>query len=431
MHRPSVRDKARVVHPTIQRIRQASVTSSRSSSSVSAAREAGKSSATPTSVRPAVPSINTIASTATKGQRVSGIVRSELSYLVPPAQLPPVPDHDVFVPLLPNPFEMPNPHVAVSSPSTSSSAGRDMEAMPLPPPMDASLFDMKRKILISENLMSTVYKTTLLNPATGHSSPVVLKTLRLDIPKVHAAKCAQSDLRETLLGLSMNHPNIVKALGYIELGKQRYTVYEFIDGKLLSELRQELVHNPHRLVEILRQVLLALQYLQDNGIAHRDLKLDNVIVRKDSRGRVEVKLLDFGSATTSSIAQSIVGSVQIRAPEIITAGRRGDPYSALLTDVSSFGHFLMELYFGWLAMYKVVDGVEFRAMPKPYLSPANVLQELCNLAYHCTKDVASRIITIGQLLAEMDRIEGNLGKYGAPDFVQSKYFDLVPLPKQK
>jgi len=47
---------------------------------------------------------------------------------------------------------------------------------------------------------------------------------------------------------------------------------------------------------ITAQLLVALKYMHQKLIAHRDLNLDNIMIHKDCDGDIQVKLIDFGSA---------------------------------------------------------------------------------------------------------------------------------------
>ena len=65
-------------------------------------------------------------------------------------------------------------------------------------------------------------------------------------------------------------------------------------GSLLDFLKNKIGRDEKR--KILARIIEGLSYLHGKGIAHRDLKLENVLVFKEN-GEISVKLADFGFAT--------------------------------------------------------------------------------------------------------------------------------------
>ena len=101
---------------------------------------------------------------------------------------------------------------------------------------------------------------------------------------------------EAIAAGRIGHENIcdVRDRGETDEGMP-FIVMEMLDGEELAELECRLGRlPPGRAVEIVLQVLAALEAAHDKGIVHRDLKPENIFLTSDSNGRLRTKILDFG-----------------------------------------------------------------------------------------------------------------------------------------
>ncbi|MEO8845532.1 MAG: protein kinase [Kofleriaceae bacterium] len=158
--------------------------------------------------------------------------------------------------------------------------------------------------IIGEGGMGTVYLARDLRLGRR----VAIKFLQSNQPEL-----TQRFLVEARATARCQHDNIVVIYEVGEHATSPYMVLEFLNGKPLTETIKEGQRVPYsRVVEIMMQVLKALECAHGQGIVHRDLKPDNIFMMDSGT----VKVLDFGIAKVLE-AQTVGGAVSsgaIRMP---------------------------------------------------------------------------------------------------------------------
>ncbi|HEV2372580.1 MAG TPA: protein kinase, partial [Streptosporangiaceae bacterium] len=140
----------------------------------------------------------------------------------------------------------------------------------------------------------------------------------------------------------LSHPNVVAVFDQGADGRSLYLAMEYVPGRTLRELLSERGRlGPAEALTIMDGVLAGLAAAHDAGLAHRDVKPENVLL-----GARAVKVADFGLATLvsgESYTKSgmIIGTAAYLAPEQV-AGRRADAR----TDIYAAGVMLFELLTG-------------------------------------------------------------------------------------
>ena len=206
---------------------------------------------------------------------------------------------------------------------------------------------------------------------------------------------------------SLNHANIVKVFGVGHEGNFRYIVQEYIEGITVKDLINQNGHLDWRnAVPIVIQIGLALDYAHQNGIVHRDIKPQNILI---SRDRV-AKITDFGiaraaSSTTITMTGVQMGSVHYFSPEQARGGNVG-PQS----DIYSMGVTLFEMVTGRLPF----DGDSNVAIAVKHLQetppvPSSLMQGLPkgldSIITKCMqKSPERRYQTMRQLVSELDSL---------------------------
>jgi len=147
-------------------------------------------------------------------------------------------------------------------------------------------------------------------------------------------------VREVEAAAALSHPNIVALYDWFGDGERSILVWELVDGESLDKLAAELGDGDVAAIGV--ELLDALAFAHSQGIIHRDVKPQNVML--DSAGHV--KVMDFGiarliDADTLTHDGDVIGTVAYMSPEQ-AAGRRVGPPS----DVYSAGMVLYELLAG-------------------------------------------------------------------------------------
>lgn len=143
----------------------------------------------------------------------------------------------------------------------------------------------------------------------------------------------------------LDHPNIVKVYSVSFGDRMQYIVMEYIDGVTLKEYmdHQEAL-SWKEAIHFTTQILKALHHAHENGIIHRDIKPQNIMLLQDGT----IKVTDFGIARfsdsqTRTMTDKAIGSVHYIAPE----QARGELTDGK-TDVYSVGVMLYEMITGQL-----------------------------------------------------------------------------------
>ena len=141
--------------------------------------------------------------------------------------------------------------------------------------------------------------------------------------------------REAEAAAKMSHENIVNLLDVGKDNDMRYIVMEYVPGKTLKDLIRERGRiAPDTAVRMVIRILAAVDHAHKNGIVHRDIKPQNILV--DAKGKV--KVADFGiarlkTAQTTRVddkQNSALGSVHYFSPEQASgevADEKSDLYS--------------------------------------------------------------------------------------------------------
>jgi len=166
--------------------------------------------------------------------------------------------------------------------------------------------------------MAVIYKAR--DPASNRTVALKVLSLRLAADAEFVARFE----REVKATSALSHPNIVASFGAGNDNGRPYLAMEYVEGESLGELlERQGPLSEERALRLARTIAGALGYAHSQGVIHRDVKPDNVLLGKDGA----VKLTDFGLAkllrenlrlTQSGIA---IGTPHYISPEQVSGSR--------------------------------------------------------------------------------------------------------------
>jgi serine/threonine protein kinase len=169
---------------------------------------------------------------------------------------------------------------------------------------------------LGRGAMGVVYRAT--DPAIGRT--VAIKTIRIrDIDgEQERDRLRERLFREARSAGVLSHPNIVTIYDMDEDDAVAYIAMAFVNGPTLETiLGSNEPLSGARMLRILRQAALALDYAHSKGIVHRDVKPANIMTDEDG----SVKITDFGIAKFAATAHkshetgSVSGTPNYMSPE--------------------------------------------------------------------------------------------------------------------
>jgi serine/threonine-protein kinase len=144
----------------------------------------------------------------------------------------------------------------------------------------------------------------------------------------------------------LHHDNILQIFDYSGLGTTEcYIITEFVEGHTLSSVLTDRGQLPSEVAALIGLHLArALAYAHSEGILHRDLKPDNVMIRADGT----VKLMDFGIARFLNESQVTMTGALVGSPAFMSPEQAKEEPLDLRSDLFSLGTVLFQLVTGYL-----------------------------------------------------------------------------------
>ncbi len=214
--------------------------------------------------------------------------------------------------------------------------------------------DYKVLYVIGAGTFARVYRAEKKGDNSGevYAVKVLRKRFRDEVKEL------EQFLREGSMGLKLRHPHIVSIVDVVPDVRNPLLVMEFVEGQNLRELVRIRGKLPADLaLRLMYEISSGLAYAASLGIAHRDLKLSNVLISTEGKA----KLVDFGLAALSdrNNPEKMADCPNARAIDYAalergTGVRKDDPRS----DVYFAGNMLYHMLAGTPALTETRDRLQ-------------------------------------------------------------------------
>ena len=172
----------------------------------------------------------------------------------------------------------------------------------------------------------------------------------------HTPDDYQSVKQEINILKSVKHKHIVQLYEVLQTSRHIFIIMEYCEGKdLLDYILTKSKLSEEESLKYFQQLINALFYLHSQNIAHRDIKIDNMLLDRNR----DLKLVDFGLSTKypdDNLLDQPCGTVVYAAPEVL----QGREYHGMLADVWSSGIVLYGMLSGYLPFGEQDDEINRR-----------------------------------------------------------------------
>ena len=245
------------------------------------------------------------------------------------------------------------------------------------------LYEVKE--LIGSGGMANVYKAVMLgrNGPVPAGTVVAAKVLRQEY--THDPELVRRFKNESKAISLLNHPNIVKVYDVSVSENLQYIVMEYVDGMTLREYLNERGGKltSRETVHFISQILTALDHAHRNGVVHRDIKPQNIMLLDNG----QLRMMDFGIARISRAENQLTGGKAMGSVHYISPEQAKGDETDFTSDIYSVGVMMYEMLSGHLP-FDADDVVEVAI--KQISDKPQSLQELAPNVPHGLVEITER-----------------------------------------
>ena len=200
--------------------------------------------------------------------------------------------------------------------------------------------------LIGTGGMANVYKAVVVaqNGPVPAGTEVAVKVLRQEL--MHDPDLVRRFKNESKAISLLNHPNIVKVYDVSVSDNLQYIVMEYVDGMTLREYLNERGGKltSRETVHFISQILKALDHAHRNGVVHRDIKPQNIMLLDNG----QLRMMDFGIARVSRAENQLIGGKAMGSVHYISPEQAKGEETDRKSDIYSVGVMMYEMLSGKL-----------------------------------------------------------------------------------
>ena len=238
--------------------------------------------------------------------------------------------------------------------------------------------------LIGTGGMANVYKA-VVGPGgpVPEGTVVAVKVLRQEL--MHDPDLVRRFKNESKAISLLNHPNIVKVYDVSVSENLQYIVMEYVDGMTLREYLNERGGKltSRETVHFISQILKALEHAHANGVVHRDIKPQNIMLLDNG----QLRMMDFGIARISRAENQLTGGKAMGSVHYISPEQAKGDETDFTSDIYSVGVMMYEMLSGHLP-FDADDVVEVAI--KQISDKPQSLQELAPNVPHGLVEITER-----------------------------------------